>query len=230
MGSDDGSAALGKTGHNCADFRVEGLEFVHIDLAIPIERAGILRIGLGKRGSNVVHVHDGIAEALPGMGVEGAMVMGFVIVVFGMTAVCDALVMVIGFVIVVLGMFAVGVVLVSDQVDAVGCNDSDTAEVRSVDQPVQPAFKVQPVDDKDLRFADSPSICRGRPVDMRIPVRTDERRDIDMLASDALHHVAEDRKGGHHRNRSVGLCDGRSGERQGENGDGGYQKRSASEH
>ena len=206
----DGPAARGKPGNHLADFHVEGLKFVHIGLAIPIERAGMSRIDLGQRCSNVVHVHHGMAEALPGMGVEGAMVMGFVIVVRGMLAICA--------------------VLVSDWLDAVGRHHTDTAEFRSVDQPVQPAFKLQAVDDNNLRFADGPGICRGWPVNMRVTVRTDERRDIDVLASDSLHHVAEDREGSNHRDRFEGLCGARNGERQNEDDDDGVQKGSADGH
>ena len=117
-----------------------------------------------------------------------------------------------------------------DRLDAVGRHHPDTAEVRSVDQTIQPALELQPVDDNDLRFADGPRVGRGRLVDMRITVGADERRDGDVLSADALHHVAEDREGGDHRDRSVGLCDRRSGDRHGEEGGGGCQKRSAGEH
>jgi len=144
------------------------------------------------------------------------------------------------FVIVTLGVFVVvgpavasvcfGAMLVSDRFDAVGRHHPDTAEVRSIDQPVQPAFELQPVDDEDLRFADGPRIGRGRLVDMRIPVGADERRDGDVLSADTLHYVAENREGGDHRDRSLRLRDGRSSERQGEDSGGRYQKGSANEH
>ena len=116
------------------------------------------------------------------------------------------------------GMF---VMLASNRVDAVSCLHPEAAEVRSIDQPVQPALELQPIDDKDLRLADGSRIGRGRPVNVRIPVGADECRDFDMLSADALHHVAEDREGSHHRNRPVGLCDDRNGERQREDGGGG---------
>ena len=105
----------------------------------------------------------------------------------------------------------------------------DTAEVRSLDQAIQPTFKLQPVDHKNFRLADGARIGRGRLVHMRIPVRADERRDRDAFATDLLHHVAEDREGGDHRDRAVGLCEDRSRERKGEDG-GGCQKRSTGKH
>ena len=118
------------------------------------------------------------------------------------------------------GSVRVGAVFVSHRLDAVGRHHLDTAEVRSLDQAIQPAFKLQPVDDKDLRLADGARIGRGRLVHMRIPVGTDERRDRDVLAADLLHHVAEDREGGDHRDQPVGLCEGRSSEHQGDDGGG----------
>ena len=72
---DDGPFARGKPVNDLADFRVEGLKLVHIGLAIPMVRVGIPRIGLSQSGSNVVDIGYGIAEALPGVRVESAMVM-----------------------------------------------------------------------------------------------------------------------------------------------------------
>ena len=162
-----------------------------------------------------------------------------VLVVFAVIVVLVVLGMAVAFAIVVLGVFAVVVVFVvlvleCDRLDAVGRHHADAAEVRSVDQAVQPALELQPVDHQDLRFADGSRIGRGRPVDMRIPVGADERREGDMLSADPLHHVAEDREGGDHRDRFAGLRGrrrgGRQGERQGEDGGGGCQERSAGGH
>ena len=168
------------------------------------------------------------------MGVEGTVVMALVMVDLGV------FVVVMAFVIVGLGVFVVvgvaivsrhaDIVLVCDRLDAVGRHHPDTAEVRSLDQTVQPAFELQPVDDKNPRFADGLRIGRGRLVSMRVSIGADERRDRDVLAANSVHHVAEDREGGDHRNRFVGPCIGRRAERQGEYGDGGIQKRSAGEH
>ena len=65
---------------------------------------------------------------------------------------------------------------------------------------------------------------------MRIAVGADERCDIDVLAADVFHHVAEDRECGDHRDRPVGLRGGWSGEGQGEDGGGDVQKGSAGGH
>ena len=85
-----------------------------------------------------------------------------------------------------------------------GRHHPGTAEVRRVDQTVEPAFELQPVDHEDPRFADGPRVGRGRLVDMRIPVGADERRDGDVLSTDALHPYRENREGSHHR---IGLSD-----------------------
>ena len=150
----------------------------------------------------------------------GVFVVVVVVVPFGVLVAVTVVVMV-----------PLGVIVVErDRLDAFGRHRAYAAEVRGVDQPVQPAFELQPVDDQDLRFADGPRVGRGRLVDMRIAVGADERRDGDVLSADPLHHVAEDREGGDHRDRFAGLRDGRRGERQGEDGGGGCQKRSAGGH
>ena len=177
------------------------------------------------------------------MRVEGAMVvvvvacLGLLLVVVIVVVIMTGLGMVIVAVVMpgLFGMLVVAVIMTvlvveRDRVDPFGRHHPDTAEIRSVDQTGQPALELQPVDDKDLRFADGPRVGGGRLVDMRVAIRADERRDGDVLAADALHHVAEDREGGNHRGRLVGLCGGRSGERHGEEGGGGHQKRSAGGH
>ena len=263
----DDDAAVGRQGcHELANLRIERLDLGDISRAVLVEVGRVRRVGLRQSGSDVVDIGHGIAEALPAVRVESAVVMVVVIVALGMRLVfvvvmiivhrCLGMLIVVVVVIMVImtglgmlivmivmpGLFGVGfvaaavivlvVVLVveRDRLDAFGRHHAHAVEVGGVDQTVEPAFELQPVDHKDLRFADGSRIGRGRLVDMRVPVRADERRDGDVLAADALYHVAEDREGGDHRGRPMGLCDGRSGERQGEEGGGGRQKRSAGGH
>ena len=253
-GNDD--ATVGRQGcHDLADLCIERLDLGNISCAALIEIGRVRRIGLRQSGSDVVDIGHGIAEALPGVRVESAMVMVVVIVALGMLLVIVVVVMIVrrcvGMLLVivvvimtVLGMLIVvvvmpglfGVVFVAavivlvverDRLDPLGCHHAHAIEIRSVDQPIEPALELQSVGDKDRRFADGPRVGRRRLVDVRIPVGADERRNSDVLAADALYHVAEDREGGDHRGRPVGLCNGRSGQRQGEDGSGGCQKRSA---
>ena len=87
-------------------------------------------------------------------------------------------------------LLVIGVLLIGDRRNPVGRHDAETAEIGSVDQPVQPAFELQAVHDEDLRLAHGSRGGRGRLVDMRVAVGADEGRDGDLVAADALHHVA----------------------------------------
>ena len=107
--------------------------------------------------------------------IHGMIVVGVVIVMLGMIVLFVlgmGVMLVVGIVIVMLGVIVlfvlgmgvvivVGVMLAGDRLDAVGRHHPDTAELGSVDQPVQPALELQPVDDNDVRFAGRPGHPQG---------------------------------------------------------------------
>ena len=76
-----------KFGNDLAEFRIEGLEYVHIGVSIPEEHARGPRIGSGERRGDDVHVDRRFAEALPRTRVEGAVIVAFV-VGFPLAGVC----------------------------------------------------------------------------------------------------------------------------------------------
>ena len=91
------------------------------------------------------------------MGIEDAVVVAAVIVAPGVLVAVG----VVGVVVAVglaVAIVRVGAVLVGDRLDARGRHHPDAAEVRRVDQPVQPAFELQPVDDEKPGVADGPRI------------------------------------------------------------------------
>ena len=123
----------------------------------------------------------GIAEALPGVRVESPMVM-VVVVCLGMRRVimvvrrCFSMGLAVvimpglGLVIVTMAMprlfgadFEVAVIVLvveCDRLDPFGRHHARAIELGGVDQPIQPTLELQPVEHKDLRFADG---ARSRP-------------------------------------------------------------------
>ena len=97
------------------------------------------------------------------------------------------------------------IVLEGDRLDPRGGDHVHAAEIRRFDQPVQPPLEVEAVDHEDIRLAHRAGGGRGRSVHMRISVRPDQRGDRHVFAADTRHHVAENREGGDHPNRRVGL-------------------------
>ena len=105
-------------------------------------------------------------------------------------------------------------VFVSNRLDPRCGYRANSAEIRRLDQSVQPALKVQPVNDEDVRLAHRTGGGRGRSVNMRIPIWPDERDDGHMLATYARHHVAKYREGSHSPYRPVELVRSGNGKRQ----------------
>ena len=83
MRRDDGAATRGQVGEQVPDFGVKRFDLGHVRCAITVVGAGVLRIGLGQRRCYVVDVGHRMLEALPGMGVGGAMVMAVMAAVVG---------------------------------------------------------------------------------------------------------------------------------------------------
>jgi hypothetical protein len=78
-----------------------------------------------------------------------------------------------------------------------GRGDHDLAvEAGGFFQPVHPAFEAQSVDEQELRGREVLGVGWRRLIDMRVAVGPDQRDDIDPVAADLFHHVAEDRERG----------------------------------
>ena len=133
-------------------------------------------------------------------------------------------------VVVVVVIVVIVVVFEGDRLDPVGGHHACATEVRGVDQPVDPAFELQPVDDEDISLTHRARVGGGRLIDMGIAIGAYERRDNDMLAPDALHHVAKDREGRNDRDWLARLGRDRSGERQGKDSSCGLEESSAGRH
>ncbi len=80
--------------------------------------------------------------------------------------------------------------------DSLAGHDNRPPVTGHLDQPVDPAFKAEAVDDDEVRPGQRAYISRGRFVDMGIAVRTDQRTECDMLPADIPHHVCENGEGG----------------------------------
>ena len=128
-------------------------------------------------------------------------------------------------------VMVVVVILKPDCLDPVGRHHADAAKARRLDQPVQPAFECKTVEHEDIGLTHGARIGRGRVIDMGIAVGPDQRGDGNPVAADALDHVSQYRKGGDHRDGSVGgPCRRWGGQRQADEGGCGYQQVSASGH
>ena len=75
MRGDDGAAVLRQACHDVADLGVERFDLGDVGLAVGIECAGVVGVGLGQGRRDVVDIGDGVVEALPGMRVEGAVIV-----------------------------------------------------------------------------------------------------------------------------------------------------------
>ena len=107
---------------------------------------------------------------------------------------------------------------------------AQAGEVGGVDQPVEPAFELEPVDDEHFCLTHGPGVGGGRLIDVGIAVGAYERRDSHVLAPDALHHVAKDREGRNDGDRFCRLGRYRSGQRQGKDGGCGLEEGSTGRH
>ena len=76
------------------DLRIERLDLGAVSCAVLIEVGRVRRIGLSQSGSDVVDIGDGIAEALPAVRVESAMVM-VVVACLGMLLVIVVFIMIV---------------------------------------------------------------------------------------------------------------------------------------
>ena len=163
------------------------------------------------------------------MRIESAVVMS-VMLVMPVMLVAMAFGSLAFFVVTVTNVIVPVIAIENDRIDPRRGYHADTAEFRRLDQPVQPALEVQPIEHEDVRLAHRTGGGRGRPVDVRIPVRPDKRGDGHVLAADTRHHVAEYREGGDHPNRFVGFGQSRGEDRQGSHRGGGIQQDSARNH
>ena len=65
-------------------------------------------------------------------------------------------------------------------------------------KPLEPALEAQPIDEHELGIGNLLGVAgRGR-IDMGIAVGTDQGGDLDPVAADVLHEVAQDREAGDH--------------------------------
>ena len=70
--------------------------------------------------------------------------------------------------------------------------DYDLAfEARRFLQPLHPSFEAEAVDEQNLRGGKVPGVCRRRLVDMGVAVGPHQRDDLDAVAADLLHHIAQ---------------------------------------
>lgn len=83
-------------------------------------------------------------------------------------------------------------------------NDQSAIESRGFRETLQPALELQSVHEEDICLRYRCCGLRRRLIDMRIPVRTDQRDKLDVVATDALHHIAQNRKRGDHRDGFLG--------------------------
>ena len=93
-----------------------------------------------------------------------------------------------------------------DQVDAGGGDHGGALKARRFDQSVQPPLEPQSINDQNVGFAHSSRISRHRLKDMSVAVPANQRLELDILAADPAHHVAQDRK----RRDNLQLVAGRS--------------------
>ena len=116
--------------------------------------------------------------------------------------------------------FTVVVVAVfkGDRFDPFGRDDARAFESRRFDEAVDPTFKLKPVHEKKLGFADPTGIGGCGLIDMRVAVGTDERGKFDLRPADTLQHIAEDRKGRYDRDGFVRLRKGRHSKKENQNG------------
>jgi hypothetical protein len=65
-----------------------------------------------------------------------------------------------------------------------------------LDQALEPAFEAEPVHEHDIGLGHLLGVGRRRRVDMGIAIGTDQGADLDPVAANVLHEVAEDRERG----------------------------------
>ena len=69
-------------------------------------------------------------------------------------------------------------------------------EARGFLQPLHPALEAEAVDEEQLRRGQRLGVGRGRAEHMGVAVGPDQRDDLDTVAADLPHHVAQDRERG----------------------------------
>jgi hypothetical protein len=83
-----------------------------------------------------------------------------------------------------------------ERLDALGRDYDRRLGAGCLDQPLEPAFEAQSVDEDELGVGNLLGVAgRGR-IDMGIAVGTDQGPDLDPVAADVLHEVAQDREAG----------------------------------
>ena len=87
-------------------------------------------------------------------------------------------------------------------------DDHLALEARGFLQSLHPPLEAEAVDEQDLRGREVLGVGRRRLIDMRVAIRPDQRDDIDAVAADLLHHVAEDAERGDSSQfmRCLGTC------------------------
>ncbi len=96
--------------------------------------------------------------------------------------------------------------------DAFGRDDNGRLVAGGLGQPRHPALEAETVGDDEFRVGNGLRVRRCRRIDMRIAARPDQIGDVDAIAADIAHEVAEDREGRDHLHRLLRLRGGRDGQ------------------
>jgi len=127
----------------------------------------------------------------------GVFLMLFMIVVVMIRVffVIVIVVIMLGFGVIIAMVVVVVALFKRNGLDAGRGNDKGSLEVCRLGQALQPAFKLKTVNNQHIRFAHGARVLRSRLVDVRVTIRADQSGQLDMIAADTLHHVAQDGEG-----------------------------------
>ena len=135
-------------------------------------------------------------------------------------------------VVIVIGMFVAMVILFLKRyrIDACRRDDQLAVKARGLDQTLEPAFKLQTVDDQHICLCHRCRVLRRWLIDMRVAIGAHDRGQVNMFAADFAHHVAKDGEGGHNLGLAIGQSRSGRGQRQRDKRRCRFQKRDTRRH
>ena len=119
----------------------------------------------------------------------------FVVVIFSLGMRVLFVVVVLTFAVVIM-VVVLTVLIVGDGFDARGRDDHSPFEARRFGQPFEPAFKLQAINQENVRLIDRPRGLWRWLIHMRIAVGTHEGDHFDVVATNLAGHVTQDGKRG----------------------------------
>ena len=88
--------------------------------------------------------------------------------------------------------------------DALGGDDHRPMVLRGLDEPRQPPFKAETVDDEELGLRQQAYLVRARLEDMLVCIAADEASHRDVATADFIHDVLENAERHEHPHRGIG--------------------------